>query len=322
MSNVSVRHLSARTYYLLLFTYYLLLNKMPLSILIPTHNYRCAELVRTLQMQAENVDGLRYEIIVADDASTDETLRHANRVVREWDCCRLIELEENIGRSRVRNFLARQAQHATLLFLDCDVRIIRPDFLRTYLAKDRDEAVVCGGVTIVPDEKLLHNLRYRYERACLQKFSVERRAVAPYQSFRTTNFLVSREVMLRVPFDEGILGYGYEDVAWGRALQAGGIGIVHIDNPVAVDDFEDNPVFLRKTREAMHTLSLLRSDMEDYSHIVALASRLERWHMAGAMRSFYSLVEPMLVRNLEGLSPKVPLFQLFRLGTFLKMSGE
>lgn len=292
---------------------------MSLSILIPTHNYRCAELVRTLQMQAENVDGLRYEIIVVDDASTDDAIRHANREVREWDCCRLIELNENLGRSRVRNFLARQAHFPTLLFLDCDVRIVRPNFLRCYLSRGGAEAVVCGGVTIVPDEGLRHNLRYRYERACLQKFSVERRTVAPYQSFRTTNFLVQRDVMLRVPFDEGILGYGYEDVAWGRALQAGGIGIVHIDNPVAVDDFEDNPTFLRKTSEAMHTLHAMRHDMTDYSQIVTLAARLERLHMQGLVRTAYSLIQPFIKRNLEGTAPRVSLFQLFRLGTFLNL---
>ena len=275
-----------------------------------------------LQMQAENVDGLRYEIIVVDDASTDVGAVHANRVVREWSSCRLIELTENIGRSRVRNFLARQAHYTTLLFLDCDVRIVRKDFLLHYLSQEEEEEVAYGGVTILPDEALLHNLRYRYERACLAKFSVERRRVAPYQSFRTTNFRVQREVMLRVPFDEGIESYGYEDVAWGRALQAVEIGIAHTDNPVAVDDFEENSSFLRKITEAMHTLSLLRHEMEEYSQIVALASRLERWHMVGMVRRFYSLVEPLIVRNLEGTTPKVAIFQLFRLGTFLKMARE
>lgn len=273
-------------------------------------------------MQAENVDGLRYEIIVVDDASTDAGAVHANRVVREWSSCRLIELTENIGRSRVRNFLARQAHYTTLLFLDCDVRIVRKDFLLHYLSQEEEEEVAYGGVTILPDEALSHNLRYRYERACLAKFSVERRRVAPYQSFRTTNFRVQREVMLRVPFDEGIESYGYEDVAWGRALQAVEIGIAHTDNPVAVDDFEENTSFLRKTTEAMHTLSLLRHEMEEYSQIVALASRLERWHMVGMVRRFYSLVEPLIVRNLEGTTPKVAIFQLFRLGTFLKMARE
>lgn len=273
-------------------------------------------------MQAENVDGLRYEIIVVDDASTDAGAVHANRVVREWSSCRLIELTENIGRSRVRNFLARQAHYTTLLFLDCDVRIVRKDFLLHYLSQEEEEEVAYGGVTILPDEALSHNLRYRYERACLAKFSVERRRVAPYQSFRTTNFRVQREVMLRVPFDEGIESYGYEDVAWGRALQAVEIGIAHTDNPVAVDDFEENSSFLRKTTEAMHTLSLLRHEMEEYSQIVALASRLERWHMVGMVRRFYSLVEPLIVRNLEGTTPNVAIFQLFRLGTFLKMARE
>ena len=38
-----------------------------LSILIPTYNYDCTQLVADLQQQAEQI-GINYEIIVADDA--------------------------------------------------------------------------------------------------------------------------------------------------------------------------------------------------------------------------------------------------------------
>ena len=42
-----------------------------LSILIPTYNDDCRELVASLQQQADNISGLEYEILVADDGSTD-----------------------------------------------------------------------------------------------------------------------------------------------------------------------------------------------------------------------------------------------------------
>ena len=46
-----------------------------LSILIPTYNNECLELVRDLQAQASilsSTNDLEYEILVADDGSTDK----------------------------------------------------------------------------------------------------------------------------------------------------------------------------------------------------------------------------------------------------------
>ena len=48
--------------------------KNDLSILIPTYNDACTQLVSDLQRQAERLGMERYEIVVADDGSTDATL--------------------------------------------------------------------------------------------------------------------------------------------------------------------------------------------------------------------------------------------------------
>ena len=44
-----------------------------LSILIPTYNKVCLELVKNLQAQASLLPYFEYEILVADDGSTDKT---------------------------------------------------------------------------------------------------------------------------------------------------------------------------------------------------------------------------------------------------------
>ena len=175
-----------------------------LSIVIPTYNRECTTLVRPLQLQAENIDGLHYEVLVADDGSADSAVKQANRMIRDWDNCRLIELEQNIGRACIRNYLAREAKYPYLLFLDSDVQVVVPDYLSRYLRCKGDD-VVYGGVCIVPNAELAaHNLRYRYELACEPRHSVERRKVSPYQGFRTSNFLMRRDVLLSHPFDERI----------------------------------------------------------------------------------------------------------------------
>ena len=50
-----------------------------LSILIPVYNDSARELVAELQRQAQAVEGLRYEILVVDDGSTDEAAIAANK---------------------------------------------------------------------------------------------------------------------------------------------------------------------------------------------------------------------------------------------------
>ena len=124
-----------------------------LSIVIPTYNRECTTLVRSLQLQAENIDGLHYEVLVADDGSTDSAVKQANRMIRDWDNCRLIELEQNIGRACIRNYLAREAKYPYLLFLDSDVQVVVPDYLSRYLRCKGDD-VVYGGVCIVPNAEL------------------------------------------------------------------------------------------------------------------------------------------------------------------------
>lgn len=60
---------------------YLKRNKMinSLSILIPTYNNVCFELVKTLQAQAALLSDFEYEILVADDGSTDLSTITGNR---------------------------------------------------------------------------------------------------------------------------------------------------------------------------------------------------------------------------------------------------
>jgi hypothetical protein len=46
--------------------------------------------------------------------------------------------------------------------------------------------------------------------------------------------------MLNIPFDERIRNYGYEDVLLGKRLKENKIDILHIDNPLILDNYESN----------------------------------------------------------------------------------
>ena len=95
-------------------------DKKQLSILIPTYNDACYNLVEELHRQAceEDID---YEIIVADDGSTDENTIQTNARINNIPQCSYIMRNENRGRAAIRNFLAKTARYDRLLFMDCDM---------------------------------------------------------------------------------------------------------------------------------------------------------------------------------------------------------
>lgn len=293
-----------------------------LSILIPTFNRDCTHLVQSLKKQADHISGLQYEVLVVDDASTDEQTKRANRIISQWANCAVEELPQNIGRASIRNLLAKKAQYAYLLFLDSDVQIVNDDYLRKYLQCE-DMQIVYGGVCVLPSEELaVCNLRYQYELSCEAKFTVEQRSLSPYQGFRTSNFLVRKDLMLRQMFDERIKHYGYEDVLYGRCLKLAGITVTHIDNAVAVDDFEPNDVFLKKTDEGIHTLLSLSKEMDDYIGILIWAKRIERMHVDGLLLAFYNVFSSAIKRNLLGTHPNVKVYNVYRLCTYLRLDRK
>lgn len=243
-----------------------------ISILMPTYNNVCVGLVEMLHAQCERIarrdaTGLVYEIVVADDGSTDSRTVTENRAINALDHCRFIERKTNSGRSAIRNFLAKESCGEWLLFIDSDVVIDCDDFIGRYLDSNAT-AVVCGGISPGQYPDILHlNLRYKYEWAEAHRHTAEARSKAEHKCFRTTNFMVRRDIMLDNPFDEAITAYGYEDVVFGKRLCEKGIGVVHIDNPVVLADYEDNLRFVAKTEESLRTLFQLKDRLSLFQHI-------------------------------------------------------
>lgn len=261
-----------------------------------------------------HINGLQYEIIIADDASTDVAIEKENKTQAEnTPNAQYFQLETNKGRSAIRNHLAQCSQYPWLLFLDCHVTLTDNDFLKKYLDTPDPYGVICGGVCSLPPENSRHNLRYKYEKALSKKFTAGKRANKPYQSFRTTNFLISRDVMLRHAFDETIKKYGYEDVILGQMLEMSHTPILHIDNPVAYREYEPNEVYLRKVEEAVTNLCNLSDTLYLYSPLLRTYKNLERLHMTSVIKKMAPFLLRTIRRQLISKHPSVLLFQIYKL---------
>lgn len=295
-----------------------------LSILIPTYNYVCAHLVCDLQKQCEEVqaslgeEAFRYEIIVADDGSTDGETIEKNAVIEYLPHCRFIDNDRNLGRSAIRNLLIRESRGEWLLIIDADAEIVSDDFIRRYVETTPSYPdIIVGGLCNPPEAPDDCSLRYRYELHCDSTRSVEARRKAPAMFFSTFNFMAARHVFDSVMFDERCTEYGYEDALFGIEAEHAGYQILHIDNPLQHNGINDNASFLRNSETALRTLHRLGPPMTDRARVATAARRL------GVLRPLvlilYKMSRPLLQRHLLSRHPNIHLFAFYKLGYYLSL---
>lgn len=293
-----------------------------LSILIPVYNFDYRSLVKDLLQQTRLLSEA-WEIVVADDASTQHELTELNAEMAQWEGVRFLPQKQNRGRAAIRNYLAQQARGTWLLLMDCDGRVVSADFLRQYLEATENADVVYGGIChpqALPSEEC--KLRYLYEKRAESRFSVSHRQQHPFKAFRTFCFMIRRDWLLRCPFDETFTDYGYEDVLFGAALDKQGARIRHIDNPLENIDIETNPVFVAKTEEALRTLHKHQSTLLPHVRLLQTVHRLRSCHMLWAVRLASCLFARPLRHNLCGKHPIVSLFNFYKLIYFTKIEAK
>lgn len=285
-----------------------------LSVLIPVHNYNASQLVADFLQLAER-EQVDIEIIVADDASSKDITKSELYPINER--VTYIRYDINQGRARIRNLLAEAAHSPWLLFVDCDAALTPEFSLKNYIPAS-SSPVVCGGfrhpeVNPCPEA----TLRYKYERAADRLRSATIRSQHPYAQLSTFSLLIQRELFLSIRFDDSCTDYGYEDTLFGAELQRRSIPIDHIDNPLLHLGLESNERYLQKTETALRTLHRLAPKMKDHSRLLAIVTRLRRFHLTLPIRFLYLILYPLLRHNLLSRHPLLPCFAFYKLGFYL-----
>lgn len=283
---------------------------MLLSVLIPTYNYVCTDLVKDLSKQLPQDS----EIIVADDGSFDSKCLQKNEEINQIMSCTYWKAEHNLGRAIIRNRLAEMAQGEWLIFMDCDARIINPLYLYEYL-KNTDVDVVCGGTATPPQCPSSDvSLRYLYERNYWEHNNADKRNKSPYSSFTTFNFMIRKEVFSQIKFDENIHSYGHEDTLFGKALMDKKCSIRHIQNPLMHIGLENNHLYLKKTEEAMDSLIKLKESLSDTSRLLIAYHKLKKLHLITLIKVWHRYTNRLEKNNLCSSKPNLLYFKLYKLG--------
>lgn len=283
-----------------------------LSILIPTYNYDCLGLVEELHRQAQTLS-FPIEILVADDGSSEEFKRN-NRKINRVSNCKFIELKENVGRAKIRNFLSEKAQYNLLLFIDSDAGLVKKDFLQNYIYAAQNSDVVCGGLIYDrPIPSVLSSLRYYYGIYAEER-SARKRNLHPYSQFSSFSFLIKKRIFQKILFDESFTEYGHEDTAFGMELEKQGVRIKHIDNPLYHLGLERNDDFLRKTEKGIETLYCNSALLFNHVRLLQAYKKLKKYRVQSVLATLFRLTERYLRDNLLSTHPNMRLFAFYKLG--------
>jgi hypothetical protein len=290
-----------------------------LSILIPIYNQDVRSLVHTLAKQCAR-EKINYQILCFDDGSS-EKYRAINRELGFMIHVNYTEMSENLGRSKIRNWLGKAAYFEYLLFLDGDSVVKSRTFIKSYKEHAKSDLVLYGGRTYskkmpASKKKRLH-WKYGSTREALPAKKRNRDA---YLNFQSNNFLIPQSIFSIKGFDEGITGYGYEDLLYARELQQLNVDILHIENPVIHEGLENNDVFLRKTENAISNLAAIyKKGSHPTTRLIKTYEKLERFGITNRIYNFMSGREKRLKDKMLSENPSVRIFNLWKLLLFIRL---
>jgi glycosyltransferase involved in cell wall biosynthesis len=286
-----------------------------LSILIPEHNFDCRKLVRDLSFQCNEAE-ITYEIIVLDDASNLFLIE--NRQILNLPFCSFVEVSQNHGAARTRNTLVSMASYQFILMIDCDAEIPDEFFIDRYLENLGKADVVIGGLEYSPEKPSPEKyLRWFYgkHRECIPS---NIRNKKPYQSLFSFQFLTTKEIMQKHPFDETVKDYGHEDTILGHEFQKDNISILYIDNPLIHIGLDDSPVFLQKSllaaRKYLTNPIFKNKEIAQTVKLFRFFQIIKKWRMRTLGAKIYLALRNRMTNNILGKNPNLFVFDCYRLG--------
>lgn len=297
-----------------------------LSVLIPSYNYDCTELVQAVSKQSKDC-GITYEIICRDDFLGNSHNTEKNLSINSLPFCSYQVNSEQLGRARNRNNLSSLAKHEWILFLDCDMLPVNDSFIQKYLEVIRrgKNCAFYGGVAYKEELLSAQNALRYYYGINREAIDLSRREQRPYRFSLTSNFLINKRQFQFIKYNESIAGYGYEDLVLIHNLRKKNISIKQLDNPSYHMQLETSTVFLEKCKQAMENLK----HIEDYRLVSKNHTRIQ-WAYQGLSLFFMcrvfititGLFEKRIKQNLMSASPSMKFLDIFKLRYFCQLKSN
>ena len=222
-------------------------NETPnVSIIIPVFN-KIEYTIKCLESIYLNTpDQLNFEVIVVDNASTDDTREFLNAQQKIYKNLKVIVNNENLGFAKANNLAASQALGPNLVFLNNDTEVQNGWLEALLKVQENDDKVgAVGSKLLYPDRTIQHagviiidNKEHEYPLVASNVFTNEpadlpqANEMRTYQALTAACLLVKKQTFFQAGgFDDGFWN-GYEDVD--LCLKLGELGYKLIYQPESV----------------------------------------------------------------------------------------
>ena len=291
-----------------------------ISILIPCFDYNAYPLVSILEKQALMLK-IDFEIICIDDGSFSSK-NDLNQKINLLTNSKFIELKKNIGRINNRLLLAEKSQYEWLIFIDVDTLPNEDNFLKNYIDQLNKGTLIIGGCTYKKPDNENFSLRYKFGKF-REEISSDIRNKNPYKYISSCNFMCKRDVLIDILASINTISYG-NDYVFGSLIKKKEIDIKHIDNPVLIDNIDENQIFIKKTHNALDNLISSYNKKIIKKHSISILKAyiiLDSLLMKNIFVKITDLFKNLLNRNLHSKDPNLFLFDLYRLNYLCKIKN-
>lgn len=288
-------------------------NFTGLSILIPIYNCDIRKFIQEIAFQASSLK-IPFEILAFDDDS-NSVFKELNKEVGKIENVEYKELPRNYGRSAIRNLLADNSRYSHLLFLDCDGKVVKEDYLKKYLNHLDFDTIVGGRVySQNPPANSQYLLHWKTGKQ-KEEIGANLRNRNPYESLMFNNILIRRSIYSKIRLDENIIGYGHEDTLFGHHLKQLKCSILHIDNPIEHWHLDSNEDFLKKAETAISNFNLILREKEagKETKLYKYYMILNKYKISGLFHFLTALLLPLIKKNLQSNSPFIPFLDIIKL---------
>ena len=289
-----------------------------ISILIPCFDYNAYPLVSILEKQALMLK-IDFEIICIDDGSFSSK-NDVNQKINLLTNSKFIESKKNIGRIKNRLLLAEKSQYEWLIFLDVDTLPNEDNFLKNYINQLNKGMMIIGGCIYKEPENENFSLRYKFGKL-REEINSNIRNKNPYKYISSCNFMCHRNVLIDVLSSIKSISYG-NDYIFGSLIKKMGIDVNHIDNPVLIDNIDENQIFIKKTHHALDNLISSYNNKIIKKHSISILKAymiLDNLLLKNVFVKITDLYRNLLKRNLYKKDPNLFLFDLYRLNYLCKI---
>ena len=198
---------------------------LDISVVINTRNHPDELRLCLAALEAQTLAPERWEIVVVDDGSDDNSASQIVDAYTGASFCRMVP-QAHIGRSAARNIGVSTARGTYVLLLGDDI-IAAPDLLERHLKAHRQyDPVAVIGLTEWTPECGAELLREWLDNRAV--WDIEDSLDVGFEYFYTGNASIDRRLMLDIGgFDENFIVCGWEDIDLGLRLKKWGVRIIY-----------------------------------------------------------------------------------------------